>query len=135
VPLEEGQRTLLLLARDVAPDLPEDVFAPYFESSFPVENEGVHVPEDALDELTIDVAGAERGVVPLDGFRRLVEFVGAQREERLRELEAIVPAELRDQPYPEVLETPAVKEGAPLPPEAAPEHAPEGGQPSELQSR
>lgn len=132
VPLQEGQRILLLLARDTAPDLPKDVFAPYFESSFPVEDGRVRVPEDALDELTMEVAGAERGVVPLDGLRRLVEVVGARREEWLRELQALLPAELRDQPYPEVEERPDVREGRPLPPETPLEPPPEGGRPSEL---
>jgi hypothetical protein len=134
VPLEEGRRLLLLLARDVAPELPEGVFAPYFESSFPVEDDSVRVPEETLDERAKEITGAKRDTVPLDGFRRLADVVGAEREKRLRELDELVPADLRERPYPDTEEQPAVEDGRPLPEEVPAEPTPEGGSPADVQS-
>jgi hypothetical protein len=99
--MEVGAPVLLMLARDVAPDLPDDVYAPYFAGVFSVEDdEWVAVPEDASDETTREVAGSDdRGRVHLAGLRRLVDTVTAELEEHRREVEGLLPARLVRDPY------------------------------------
>jgi hypothetical protein len=129
VPMEVGASVLLLLARDVAPELPDDVYTPYFASVFSVEDdEWVAVPDDALDAPTRETAGGDaRGRVRLAGLRRLVETVTAEFDERRRAVEGLLPGHLMRDPYPLVLEQSGVEQ----PSQGPPDFTPGGGSPGE----
>jgi hypothetical protein len=131
VPMEVGAPVLLLLARDVAPELPDDVYVPYFTSVFSVEDEEwVVIPDDALDEPTREIAGDDddRGRVHLAGLRRLVDTVTAENDERRRAVEELLPAQLVRGPYPLVLEQSGVEQPSQR---GLPEVTPDGGRPGE----
>jgi hypothetical protein len=114
IDLREGQQHLLLLTRDVAPDLPENVYAPYFASCFAVREGLLKIPADALDETSLDVCGAKDEQVSIDGIRRLIAVVTSKRIERQRAVEEMLPPQLRDLPYPQEKELPGWREDIPV---------------------
>jgi hypothetical protein len=111
VPVQEGRRLVLLMARDVGPELPENTFAPVHASGFELEDDGrVRIPEDAVDDLTRRVAELEGSHVTVDGLRRLVEVVRQDREAAAREMAELLPEDALTRLYPEVEERPDVAE-------------------------
>jgi hypothetical protein len=105
VPIEEEQLALLLV-RDVEPGLPDNVFAPYFASGFPVTAQRIRLPDEVVDDLTREVAGVEDSTIAVESLDRLVQEVSRRQETRDRELQEVEPAELREQPYRPVVEMP-----------------------------
>jgi hypothetical protein len=129
LPIEEGRSLVCLLTPDVGPDLPHNVYAPVAASGFLLEGEGVLVPEDAFDDLTRQITGAEAPPIPLDGFVRLVDTVVQRRAQQLGELRGSLPEDILDRPYPPVEEMPQdVREMVPAPPGAVTE----GGRSAEV---
>ncbi len=128
VPLKEGARVLLLLARDVAPDLPPNLFAPYFASGFTIDEQGrVEVPPDVLDTFSKRAARFEGRRARLAEFERLVKRAQAERERQVSELKQFIPPAILRRRYPGVLEQPGVRRDAeePVAPGLAPQ--PEAG--------
>jgi hypothetical protein len=122
VPLTEGGRWVLLLARDVGPGLPEGLYAPVFASGFRVADGSVELPEEAVDERTRELADVRDGRATLDGLRRLLEIVRRERAEADQQLEEFLPPEALRRPYPdteelppEVVEVPSPVAGATVP--------------------
>lgn len=116
--LRPEMRLLLLLSRDVAPELPENLFTPYFTSAFQVgEDDRVAFPADVLDDASRRVMRPERGRVTLKRVQELFDTVRRERAEREQELEALIPRKQLGR-YPEVLEAPtaAVRTKGPLGP-------------------
>ena len=103
--LRPDARLLLLLSRDVAPELPDDLFTPYFDSAFEVDGDLVAFPADVLDDLSRRAMRPERGRVTLDRVQKLFDTSRHERAERERELEALIPQKRLGR-YPEVLEAP-----------------------------
>lgn len=129
-PMETDVPVVLLLARDVAPELPGVVHVPYFASVFPVENdESVVLTREVLDERTREIARADaRGRLRLDDLRRVVEAITTERDARRRAVEALLPPRLIRDPYPLVLE----QAGVAQPSQRGPlEEIPGGGRPGE----
>ena len=106
VPVGEGRRLVLLLARDVGPGIPEDTYAPLHGSGFGIDDERVRIPEDIVDDVSRSVVAFDGSDVPLDGFRRLVDEIGRRRGETEREVAELLPEEARTRPYREVEERP-----------------------------
>jgi hypothetical protein len=120
--LRPEARLFLLLSRDVAPELPENLFTPYFSSAFEVDGgDRVVFPAEVLDDESRRIMRPERGRVALDGVQELVEATRSERAERERELEELIPRNRLGR-YPEVLEMPtaAVPPEGPLGPGGAP---------------
>lgn len=116
--LRPEMRLLLLLSRDVAPELPENLFTPYFTSAFEVgADDRVAFPADVLDDPSRRVMRPERGRVTLKRVQELFDTVRRERAEREQELEALSPRKQLGR-YPEVLEVPtaAVPTQGPLGP-------------------
>lgn len=114
-------RLLLLLSRDVAPELPENLFTPYFSSAFEVaDDDRVAFPAEVLDDASRRVMRPERGRVTLRRVQELFDTIRRERAERERELEALIPPKRLGR-YPEVLEVPtaAVPMDGPLGPAGA----------------
>jgi hypothetical protein len=140
--LRPEARLLLLLSRDVAPELPENLFTPYFSSAFELgDDDRVAFPVDVLDDESRRVMRPERGRAPLKRVQELFDTARRERADRERELEALIPRSRLGR-YPEVLEVPtaAVPMEGPLGPagpalpveapagtEAKPEEAPDEG--------
>jgi hypothetical protein len=104
--LRPGARLLLLLSRDVAPELPENLFAPYFSSAFSIDDTNrVAFPANVLDDVSRRGLRPTRGRAPLDRVQKLVETLTRERADRERELEALIPPK-RVRRYPEVQELP-----------------------------
>lgn len=104
--LRPGARLLLLLSRDVAPDLPKNIFAPYFSSAFIVDDaDRIAFPANVLDDVSRRRLRLTRGRVSLDRVQNLIETLGRERAERERELTALIPPR-RVRRYPEVQELP-----------------------------
>jgi hypothetical protein len=134
VPVDPDARVLLVLARDVAPDLPDGVYAPYFASAFAVEEDWVAVPADALDEQIRRMTEVDdRGRVSIAGLRRLIETVTAELDDRRRALELLFPPALREHPYPPSLERPDAEQPARPPQQPPLVAAVDGGRPAEEQ--
>ena len=56
--LLEGERYLLMLARDAAPPDPANWYVPYFSAVYPLTADGrVRLPTEILDERTQEIAG------------------------------------------------------------------------------
>lgn len=130
VPMEEEQLAFLLV-RDVEPGLPDNVFAPYFASGFPVTARRIRLPDEVVDDLTREVAGVEDTTIALEGFERLVQEISKRQDARDRELQEVEPAELREQPYRPVIEMPQpdISGAQPATPEGEPPAAePPAGQ-------
>jgi hypothetical protein len=106
VPLTEGHRWVLLLARDVGPGLPDGLYAPVFASGFRIDNGSIELPEQAVDERTRELADVRDGRATLDGLRRLLEVVRAERAEARQRLEQFLPPEALRRPYPDTEEIP-----------------------------
>ena len=133
VPVKEEGLFVLLLVRDVEPGLPDNVFAPYFASAFPLSGEGrVQLPEEIVDDLTREITRVEDSTIPLEGLSLLIEEVRRRREQPDQELQSIEPAELRKEPYHEVTEMPQPDVGGarPAAPEGEPPEVPEGEPPA-----
>ena len=132
VPLSEDRSYLVLLAHDVEPEAPENLYAPVFSGVYPLTDEDhVNVPEEALDDRTKEEAGFEGNRVSLDGVRRLIESVLRVREDRQRQLEEMGLDELLDRPYPPIGEM--VQQDRPYPPtEETPQQAETGGRPATI---
>jgi hypothetical protein len=132
--VDPDARVLLVLARDVAPDLPDGVYALYFASAFAVEEDWVVVPADALDEQTRRMTEVDdRGRVSIAGLRRLIETVTAELDDRRRALEVLFPPVLREHPYPPTLERPDAEVPAQPPQQPPLVPAVDGGRPAEEQ--
>ena len=107
VPVPSDAPVLAMLTRDVGPDLPENMYAPCFGGVYELSADGrARVPEDALDQLTRDLAGADGGELTIDQFHRLAAGIGRRRAEGERRLAEEEPAEVRDRPRPEMQEYP-----------------------------
>ena len=104
VPMEE--QLAFLLVRDVEPGIPDNVFAPYFASGFPVTEGRIHLPDAVVDDRTREVAGVEDSTIRLEGLESLVREVSRRQNARDRELREVEPAELSDQPYRPIAEMP-----------------------------
>lgn len=133
VPVKKEDVVVLLLVRDVEPGLPENVFAPYFASAFPLTEEGrVQLPEEIVDDLTREVTRVEDSAIPLEGLARVIEEARRRREQPEQELQSVEPAELRREPYPEVTEMPQPDVGGArqAAPEGEPPEFPEGEPPT-----
>jgi hypothetical protein len=130
VPLSGDRSFLFLLAHDVEPEAPENLYAPVFSGVYPLTDEDhVNVPEEALDDRTKEEAGFEENRVSLDGVRRLIESVLREREDRQRQLEEMGLAELRDRPYPPIEEMQRQDRLYP-PTQETPQQADPGGRPA-----
>lgn len=133
VPVKKEDVVVLLLVRDVESGLPENVFAPYFASAFPLTQAGrVQLPEEIVDDLTREVTRVEDSAIPLEGLARVIEEARRRREQPEQELQSVEPAELRREPYPEVTEMPQPDVGGarPAAPEGEPPEFPEGKPPT-----
>jgi hypothetical protein len=106
VPVGEGRRLLLLLARDVGPAIPADTYAPLHESGFELEDDRARIPEEILDADSRRVVDFDGSHVPLDGLRRFVEIIERRRDETERAVAELLPEEARTRPYAEVEERP-----------------------------
>jgi hypothetical protein len=106
VPLSDGHRWVLLLTRDVAPGLPEGLYAPVFSSGFRIDNGSIEFPEEAVDERTRELADVRERRATLDGLRRLLEVVRAERTQARQRLEQFLPPEALRRPYPDTEEIP-----------------------------
>jgi hypothetical protein len=125
--LRPEARVLLLLARDVAPELPDNLFTPYFSSAFEVgDDDRVVFPTDVLDDESRRLLRPERGRTPLDRVQALFDAALSERVERQRELEALIPRR-RIGRYPEAQEMPtaAVMPEGPVGPAGQPFRADE----------
>jgi hypothetical protein len=115
IDVKAAELLVFLLVRDVEPGLPNNVFAPYFSSAFPVADGTVRLPEEVVDERSREIAGFEDSTTSLDRLERLIQEVWRAREERDRALAEVEPAELKEQRYPEVAEMPQPELGGALP--------------------
>jgi hypothetical protein len=106
VPLTDSHRLVLLLTRDVGPDLPEGLYAPVFASGFRIDNDSIELPEEAVDERTRELAEVRDGRATLGGLRRLLEVVRRERAEAHQQLEQFLPPEALSRPYPDTEEIP-----------------------------
>jgi hypothetical protein len=134
--LTPDARRLLILSPDVGPDLPENLFAPYFSSAFDVDQEDrVLLPADVLDDESRGIVRPAGGRASLDRIQALVDGVAGERAERERELEGLIPPR-RVGRYPEVEEMPAAAvptEGPFGPPGPALEPEVAGGRAAKLE--
>jgi hypothetical protein len=133
VSVEDERLLVLMLVRDIEPGLPNNVFAPYFASAFPLSEEGnVQLPEETIDDFTREVTRVEDSTIPLEGLGRLVEEVRRRREQPDHELQRVEPLELRREPYPQITEVPQpdVGGGRAAAPEGKPPDFPEGEPPA-----
>jgi hypothetical protein len=106
VPLSDGHRWVLLLTPDTGPGLPEGLYAPVFSSGFRIDNGNVELPEEALDERTRELADVRERRATLDGLRRLLEVVRAERTQARQRLEQFLPPEALRRPHPDTEEIP-----------------------------
>jgi hypothetical protein len=106
-PVPSENQMLLMLTRDIGPDLPDNLFAPCFNSIFELAADGtVQVPPDTVDEATREAIGSAGERLTIDGLRRVIETVQQRRDAVGRRLEEAEPPEVRHEPRPELLEYP-----------------------------
>jgi hypothetical protein len=134
VPLGGDGSFLFLLAHDIEPEVPENLYAPVFSGVYPLTDEDhVNVPEEALDDRTKEEGGFEENRVSLDSVRRLIESVLREREDRRRQLEEMGLAELLDRPYPPIGEMP--QQDRPYPPtQESPQQAEDQEKPQQAEN-
>jgi hypothetical protein len=106
VPLTDGHRQVLVLARDVAPGLPGGLYAPVFASGFRIDGDSIELPEDVVDERTRELADVRDRRATLDGLRRLLEVVRREQAQARQRLEEFLPPEALRRPYPDTEELP-----------------------------
>lgn len=111
--LLEGERYLLMLARDSAPPDPAIWYVPYFSAAYPLAPNGqVRLPIEILDERTQEIAGVRGPEMHIEALRKVVDVLLREREEEQRRIQELVPAELLAQPYPPIEEMPEESPGA-----------------------
>jgi len=107
VPMVVGEPYLFILVRDVGPDEPINRFAPNFAGVYPLRDGGrIAVPADAVDETTRKFAHFDGVHLTLDGVRSMITRVQEERQAIASGLEKVVPAEVRERPYPSIEEMP-----------------------------
>jgi hypothetical protein len=126
VRLPDDGRVVAMLARDVGPELPDNLFAPCFAGLFAIAGDGtVRVPEEALDDASRRLADADGASLTIDQIHRLADRVAQRRAENERRLEAEEPAEVRAEARPDLTEQPE-------PGRAQSDHTPGGGEDTTL---
>jgi hypothetical protein len=117
LPVPSDRPVLAVLTRDVAPGLPDAMYAPCFAGIYEVNADGVvAVPGAAVDDGTRVRTGSTGERLTLDHVERLVDSVRESRVDHLRRLEQEEPGEVRDRPRPELLEQPPSGEDTAPPP-------------------
>jgi hypothetical protein len=107
VPMVIGEPYLFILVRDVGPDEPINRFAPNFGGAYPVRDGGrIAVPADAVDETTRKFAHFDGVHLTQDGVRAMITRLQEERQAIAAEFEKMLPAEVRERPYPAVQEMP-----------------------------
>lgn len=114
VDLLEGERYLLMLARDSAPLESEVWHVPYFSAVYPVTADSqVKLPQEILDPRTLAIAGIDEGItVSLEALRKVVDTLLHEREQEQHRLWELVPDEVLKQPYPPIEEMPGAGRNA-----------------------
>lgn len=130
VPAEEGRRLVWFLTPDSVPGQEGDVYAPVFAGGFPIDEDGVHVPAEAVDQVTTEVTGAKGPPIPIEALRRLIDEIAQQRDQQFEELNRVAPAAAISAPYPPVQEMP--QDEVSLAPRPV-EYVMGGGEPAELE--
>jgi hypothetical protein len=105
VPLPARTPVVALLTRDVGDGVPDGMFAPCFAGIYPLSDDGrIHVPDEALDQATRDLAGDDG--LTVEHLGRVIDGVNDRRAERLRRLEDEEPSDVRSRPRQELHEYP-----------------------------
>jgi hypothetical protein len=111
VPVPHRGPLLLMLTRDVGPELPENMYAPCFNGIYEVVDGTVTIPSDSVDEITgkavrpTTTDGPVRELT-MEGLRDVLETVRQRSQAVLRQLQEEEPAEVQQLPRPELDEYP-----------------------------
>lgn len=115
VPVKGDGRLLLMLTRDIGPDLPENLFAPCFNGIYELSDDGAaRVPANFVEGAPSERVASEKDeqpvLLPIEKLRQVIETVQRRHEDAQRQGDDAEPAEVRQLRRLDVQEYPGTVE-------------------------